>query len=200
MALPLLVALGLFALLILLLAPPVVVRYEVNRVECTDGYVALQCWFGLVRFQRSLGGAKDASGRRPKSPPKRASKGGKRRSRPFFNMLKNAAFRSRVWRFAKDLLRALHANGVYLRARIGMEDPSDTGMLWAWAGPLAGIARSLSFADIDVAPDFLESGVTFQSGGRLRLFPLQIITLCTGFLLSPVTLRTWYGTRRSVLP
>jgi hypothetical protein len=75
--------------------------------------------------------------------------------------------------------------------RLGMGDPADTGRLWALLGPLNAAADNLRHAEVQIEPDFADSSLEFQFDGRLRVVPLQLVALATGFALSPASLRAW---------
>ena len=73
-----------------------------------------------------------------------------------------------------------------MHARIGMEDPADTGRIWGLVGPLGMI---LSETDIRLEPVFDDTCLCFRAAARVRLIPGQLMALLLGFLLSPAVLR-----------
>ena len=188
---------ALVTFLIVLLAPPVSITYALNRSENLDGYFAVVGWFGLLRYRRTLDEASRERTPREKTAKKRVKKKGGRHQKTFYRLFRQSAFRDRLWQFVKDLMRALQARGLYLHAKVGLDGPYETGMLWAWIGTFSAMARGQSFADIDIAPDFVQPGLKFQSGGNIRFYPLQIIALSSRFLISPVSLRAWRAAARA---
>ena len=182
-------------LLLFLLAVPVTVAFRVERIEKINGQVSFQWLFGLVRFRIGIPGAE------PRHKRTLAKRTGKRWSgndaRGVLALLKQSAFRRRAVQFIKDVLSAAHTRDLYLRLRIGLGDPADTGRLWAVLGPLAGIAASLRSGEVRIEPEFMDSVLEVRSHGEFRLIPLQFIALAASFAVSPATLRAWRTLRRS---
>ena len=195
---------GLLALVIALLAVPLTVVFSIHRIKQTQGHVRFRWLFGLVRFQLRIPQAASAElGDEPRPEPtakKKAASPGKRSKkgnpRGILSLLKQSAFRRRVYQFMRDLLAATHAQHLFLRLRIGLGDPADTGRLWAIIGPIAGLAQNLRSAEVRIEPEFMDPLFEVETHGRFRLVPIQFIALATGFLLSPTMLRAWWGLRR----
>lgn len=190
----------LLALAIALLAVPLSVMFSIHRIEDTRGYVRFRWLFGLVRFELRIPQAAKAE-QRPESttgkkekPPRqkkqRSSAGG------LFSLIKQPAFRRRIYKFIRDMLRATHARNLFLRLRIGLGDPADTGRLWAIIGPIASMAQNLGGAAVRIEPEFMDPVFEVESHGRFRLMPIQFIALTAAFMLSPTMLRAWWLLRR----
>jgi Protein of unknown function (DUF2953) len=190
---------GLLGLVVLLLAVPIDVAFGFERVESFTGRITVLWLFGLVRFRIPIPGA--AKPPRPEAepqiPPERAKPRARGRRANVLAVLRQAAFRRRVYRFAKDLVRAAHARELYLRIRLGLGDPADTGRLWAFVGPLNALAQNLRNAEVRVEPEFVDPVFKFETHGRFLLVPLQFAALAIAFALSPPSLRAWYTLRRS---
>jgi hypothetical protein len=188
----------LLALLVVLLALPITVAFRVNRIKEIKGQISFHWLFGLVRFRIGIPGGAKAEPQRKRKPTKKTRK---RKpgvnARGVFALLKQSAFRQRIIRFIKDTLRATHARDLYLRLRIGLGDPADTGRLWALLGPIAGVATNFRSAEVRIEPEFMDPVFDVESHGEFRLIPLQFITLATAFVVSPITLRAWRTLRRS---
>lgn len=187
---------ALLALLLLLLAVPIRVRFRLDRVERVEGQVRIDWLFGLVRWVIGIPTATKAKSAR-KRPRKTAQRRKARKPRNSLAPLRQSPFRRRVIRLAKDVLRATHARDVYLRLRIGLGDPADTGRLWAILGPIAGIAANVRKADLRLEPEFMDPVLELESHGEFRLIPLQFVYLASAFLLSPATLRALRTSSRS---
>lgn len=188
----------LLALLLVLLAVPITVAFRIDRIKEIKGQVSFHWFFGLVRFQIGIPGAAKAEPQHKRKPTKKTRKrkpGGN--ARGVFALLKQSVFRRRAIRFIKDVLRATHARDLYLRLRIGLGDPADTGRLWALLGPIAGIAKNLRSAEVRIEPEFMDLVLEVESNGEFRLIPLQFIALATAFVVSPTTLRAWRTLRQS---
>ena len=88
-------------------------------------------------------------------------------------------------------MRAVRVHQLRLRVRLGLDDPADTGRLWAFMGPLAAAAHRSSGVQIRLEPDFTEATLAFEASGRLSVVPLRMLALVLGFALSPSSLRAW---------
>lgn len=180
-------------LLALLLAVPLQVVFRVEGIEAFGARITLRWLFGLVRFRIRL--PHGASGPGTESRAARSGAAAKPRERGGrFDLpaaLRQAAFRKRVFRLARDLLAAAHLHRVRLRMRLGLGDPADTGRLWAFLAPLQLMARRMRRADVQVEPDFIDAVFEFRAQGRLLLIPLQFVALIVGFALSPASIRAW---------
>lgn len=186
----------LLALLLVLLAVPITVAFSIERIREIRGHVNLRWLFGLVRVRMTIPGGVDST---PKRQRRREKISGKRKragnSRGAITLLKQSAFRSRAVRLVKDLLRKTHPHDLYLRLRIGLGDPADTGRLWVLLGPVAGIAASLRSAEIRIEPEFMDPMLEIEGRGEFRLVPLQFIALIAAFAVSPTTLRAYRSLR-----
>ena len=191
----------LLGLLIILLAVPLELAFDIERVGQINGQVSIRWLFGLVRFRIEIPvnvkpkktklQARSASGKTPEKCKKR------RGSSKVITVLKRATFRGRLIKFIKDLLRATHAHELMLRFRIGLGDPADTGQLWALLGPIAAMAQNIRSGVVRIEPEFIEQVFEFQGKGRFRLIPLEFIVLAIAFVLSPPSLHAWRTLRQS---
>lgn len=111
-------------------------------------------------------------------------------------LFKQSIFRRHIINFIKQLLRASHAKGLYLRLRIGLGVPADTGILWAAMGPLSGLLKNLHGATIELEPEFIDPVLDIEGQGQFHLIPLQFIALAITFILSPTTIRAWNTVRQ----
>ncbi len=104
-------------------------------------------WLGLPLSGRSTD--RQPSKTRPRTGTRQASIG--------WSTLKAAmtspGFMRRLVRLAADLVRLTRPRSVYLRARLGFDDPSDTGMLLAWA---YGLQSAPWARVIHIEPDFAD--------------------------------------------
>ena len=185
----------LLALLVALLAVPLTVVFSIHRIKEARGLVRFRWLFGLVRFQLRIPQAdrpepRPQSTTRKKAKPPRQTKE-KVNARGIVSLLKQPAFRRRLYRFIRDMLRATHARNLFLRLRIGLGDPADTGRLWAVIGPIAGMAQNLRSAAVRIEPEFMDPVFEVESHGQFRLVPIQFIALMVAFLMSPTMLPAW---------
>ena len=180
-------------LVALLLAVPLRVAFHLERVEAFNGQISVGWMFGLARFRLQLPRKTTASKRAPAGPDVERRTKSKRRGAPgnVVVVLRQGAFRQRLFRFMKDIVAATHLRDLRLRTRLGLGDPADTGRLWALLGPLDAAARNLQTADVRIEPEFVDEVFEFRASGRLLLIPLQILLLAIGFALSPASMRAW---------
>jgi len=174
-------------MLVALLAIPLTLSFQVSWRDALQGNVRLSWLFGLVRVPIPL------SQTTPPSPEGKASAQKKglhpgRSSRNKTNVsavIRNKPFRRRILRFIRDLWHAIGKRDLNLRLRIGLGDPADTGQLWAFLGPVAGMLATAREATVELEPDFFDEVLELDSSGAIRIVPLQIIYLTVALLLSP---------------
>lgn len=186
-------AVGVTALLALL-AIPVTLRFRIAWDRTLEQDVRLLWAFGLVDarlrpLQTATGIRRDEAARRPGR-----SASGKRRGRGAnaLGALRDRRFRRRLARFLGDLWRAVGKRDVRLRIRIGLDDPADTGRLWALLGPVAGLLAAVQEVSISLEPEFAGEAFALEGNGSLRLVPLRVVCLTAGLSLSPAF---WQGVR-----
>jgi len=182
-------------LLLVLLCVPITVAFRVGSTKEIRGHVIFRWLFGLTRFQLSLPvGAKAGQHHKrtsgEKTVKRKSKPGGKVRSA--LTLLKQGPFRQRAIRFIRSLLGAIHGRDLYLRMRIGLGDPADTGRLWGFLGPVAGIAANFHSAEVRIEPEFADPVLEIESHGEFRLIPLQCIGLAAAFVMSPASLHAWF--------
>lgn len=187
----------LLVLLIVLLTVPMTVAFRVTRSKEIKGQVIVHWLFGLVRFPISIPcGTKAEQKRRRKARDRRGKRKRNKKVRGILTVLQQAPFRRRIMRFIKGLLHAAHARELYLRLRIGLDDPADTGRLWGVLGPAAGIAADLRCAEVRIEPEFTDPVLEVEGHGKFHLIPLQFIGLAAAFVVSPATLHALFTLRR----
>jgi hypothetical protein len=188
-------------LLIALLAVPIELAFRIDRIKQIHGQVNIRWLFGLVRFSMDVPGIarpkKAKEKRKPAAVKESGTRGKRSGSANLFALLKQSSFRRRLLQFIKDLLRATHSQELYLRLRIGLGDPADTGQLWALLGPIAALAANMPSAVVRIEPEFMNPVFEVQSHGKFRLTPLEIIALTIAFVLSSPSLRAWRTLRQS---
>jgi hypothetical protein len=188
------ILLAVLLLVLGLLAVPLGLDYRLNWRGRLQGEIHLIWLFGLLRLRIPTDSTPAAADQKTAAKPKRRRQpsGRKSRSSPLAAW-RLRPFRQRIFRFVRDLWRAVHKHDLRLRLRIGLDDPADTGQLWALMGPLSAIAANSQAAEVSIEPDFMQSTLELHSSGRIRLVPLQLLGLALGLLLSPAF---WQGMRQ----
>ncbi|MDH5392449.1 MAG: DUF2953 domain-containing protein [Gammaproteobacteria bacterium] len=198
----------LLVLLIVLLAVPVSLSFCFSSEQQKQGFIHFKWLFGLVNFKtnfpdetESVSDNTQAQTQKEKpvktKPAKTKAAKATHDTRGFVTLLKQSSFRRHIMRFIKQLLRASHARDLYLRLRIGLGEPADTGMLWAVMGPVSSLLRNLQGASIELEADFIDAVLEIEGQGQFHLIPLQFIALVIMFILSPTTIRAWNTVRQA---
>lgn len=173
-------------LLIVLLAIPLALQFEVSWRENFQEDIRLEWAFGLVRVRIPS----DQEERRQEVDH---AKDSTHKHGEFLAVFRQKAFRRRIFRFVGELWHALHKKDLSLRVRVGLGDPAETGQLWAVVGPVAGVLASVQEASIAIEPEFFDTVFELDTSGSIRIIPLQIIYLIVALLLSPPV---WHGLRQ----
>jgi hypothetical protein len=198
---------ALLAGLLILLAIPVDLEFSLERREGrAEGRCGLGWLFGVLR----VGLCPRARARRKRpmpdhGHPRRRAAGdvprglSRRRSRRFtgrvLSMLRTERFVGRLLRLAGDLIRSIRVRELGLDLRLGLDDPADTGRLWAVVGSLAAIPALPPNTRLAVVPCFTGAAFEMEGQGRLRVIPLQVMAVILAFVLSPATLRALLALR-----
>ncbi len=174
------------SLVVILLAMPVTLTYQLSWKQTLSANVRLNWAFGLVRTDVFPQPAKSTSDK-AETARKKAGRRNKsqRKETNFLTAIRQPSFRRRIVRFLSDAWRAIYKKNVRLLVRMGLGDPADTGQLWAVLGPLSGMLARLRDIRIAIEPDFLDTTLEVDSSGTIRLIPLQFVILTLGLLFSP---------------
>ena len=196
----LVIAAALLGLLLLALAAPVVVDFQLEGGAPVRGQVGIRWLGGLVGFRmqvpavrrpREARGHVGERGTSQRGARRKARPRGRGRGRTALAVLRQGPFRDRAVRLAGDLLRAIDLEDFRLRARIGLGDPADTGRLWAFMGPVSAILSGIERAEVEIQPEFLEAVLEFHASGRATVVPLRVLALAAAFALAPPSIRAW---------
>jgi hypothetical protein len=122
--------------------------------------------------------------------PGSASRGRRRAPPARWVLLWRGDHADRLLRLARSLRRAVRVKELCVRARVGLGDPAETGMLMGWAAPLLVVARAVPGMDVRIEPDFVSSVLEGEARGELRACPLLVLPPLLRFALSPGTLRS----------
>lgn len=168
--------------LVLLLALPVEIIFVLQHEEASRRDVSLVCFFGLIRISLRSRSRKQTREKPFRKKPKKTKRSGQRK---VLSLVRNAYFRQRVLRYARYLFRSINVRTLDLQVRLGLDDPADTGRLWGVMGPLSALLACCRHAKIRIEPDFAEEICFWESHGRIRVRPLQVILISLSFFLSP---------------
>lgn len=181
-----------FGVMTALLAIPIDAGFALERTEKLRGHVNIRWLFGLARFHIAIPPPPKQPTHKTKAKEKEAHRRKQRHApKKIVAILKQSAFRRRIYRFITRLLRAIHTHNLRLHVCIGLDDPADTGKLWALLGPVSAMATSLRRSEVRIIPEFTSAAFQFKSQGEVRVIPLELIAIIIAFALSPPTLRAW---------
>jgi hypothetical protein len=174
------------ALLLAMTCLPIAVAFEVTSRPHWQGNVRLS-WAGLIRARVRLG--RGAGRARAERNPRTEQPSPARRHMParpsaLLPML------GHLVGLARRLVAQTQVRRFEVNARVGLDDPADTGILYGALAPLfvsldAGSRWSRSCV---FEPEFSRECLEMSASGRLTLLPLRYLLVIGGFLMSP---RTW---------
>jgi hypothetical protein len=185
------ILIALLAGLLIVLAIPVELAFSVQRREGKQRVRGTFGWlFGLVRLP--LGKTKARAESRPVHRKAKKSKPRRGGASRVWTVVRNEGFGWRVLRLVRDLLRRVHIFDLSLKVRLGLDDPADTGRLWAVVGPVAALLTLPPVARFAIEPEFNTETLEVDGKGHIRIIPIQLLFVILVFLLSPITLRAMY--------
>jgi hypothetical protein len=175
------------ACLIALLVIPVDVKCSVCCHETFRARVKIAWMFGLVRLP--IPSKTEKPSRQEPLPKTGKEKPLHKGSRNMVTMLRSEGFGLRLVRFASDILSVMQVRIFRLRVRLGLEDPADTGQIWASVGPVTAMLAGARGMDIEIEPDFERAFLSVDGNAELRVIPIRVIVVVIPFIGSPATLR-----------
>ena len=179
---------------ILLLTIPIALNYQMSWRGAWQGEIKLYWAFGLVHLRIPVSATQTTPSQTEQVSRTRRSKkrSASKESNPLA-AIRQRTFRRRVLRFIREFWHAIQKRDLDLRIRIGLDDPAETGQLWAILGPLAGMLANVRQASIGIEPEFSASTFELNSSGYIRVIPVQMLYLILALFLSPAI---WQGIRQ----
>ena len=181
-----LASLALLGVLVLGIPLAVTLRIDVHgRPKVRTRLVWL---FGLVSKEIEKGKKPPAEKRRlVKDKPK--SREGRGKGRAMFQILRTKGLLGQFKRLVKDILSHFKIRDLEVNLRVGLDNPADTGLLFAFIGPATFWLNSTFPHRIRVQPAFDEAVFEGYLYGALRLRPIQLVPPLLRFAFSLTTLR-----------
>jgi len=146
--------------------------------------IKLAWLFGLVNKEITTGREKPGKEKRVVE--------GKRKTniKTVFQILRTKGLLKQLKRLLKDIFKNLKIRDLRVNFRIGLDDPADTGLLFAFIGPATFFLGSSRVHEIKVEPSF-EDRVVFEGylSGALRLIPIRMTMSLLKFAFSPPAIR-----------
>lgn len=181
--------LGSLALLIVLvLCIPLDLTLHMDIYGRPKARTRLVWLFGLVRKEIRRGEKKPREKRRV-VPEKRKPGEDWGRAKTIFQILRTKGLLKRFKRLLKDIFSRLKIRDLRINLRIGLDDPADTGLLFAVIGPATSLLKSPCPHQIRLQPAFTEAVFEGDLSGVVRLQPIQLVIPLLRFALSLSTIR-----------
>ena len=180
----------LFALFVALLAVPVMLVIDAERVETLKTRWQIRWLFGLVdlRLPRDRP-SPPRSAPSDVSRPARISPGRrKRKARMAIAAVRTRGLLRQVKRLASALVRHVTLEELRLKAAFGFDSPADTGVVYGVLAPLLVLAERRG-VNVECHPMFLESGVRGALRATIHVRPLAVAGALLAFVLSRPVLR-----------
>jgi len=181
---------ALLALVVALLAVPVVLVIDAERAQTLRLRWRVRWLFGLVDIRSRRVHTLPSSDRSDATRSKRTTTDRRwRRTRIGIAVLRTRGLVQRVARLAWRLRRQITLKEFHVRTAFGLGDPAATGLVYGALSPLLVMAR-VGGLDVDCRPMFQESGFTGAVGGTIQVRPLPVAGALVAFLVSPPVLRS----------
>jgi hypothetical protein len=179
---------SLAVLITILLCVPLDLVFRTN-IDGKPRFSMRLIWlFGLVSRELSRG--------RKKPEGKRAIEHGRKplgrrwEIRDTFEILRTKGLLKQFGSFIKRIFRHIKIRELAANFKVGLDNPADTGLLFAFMAPVNLILSYFSPHQIRIEPSF--AGETIIEGhlyGAVRLRPIQLAAPLIGFVFSLPTLR-----------
>jgi len=128
--------------------------------------------FGLVTREVTPGKKKPEEGEKALSQRRQRGIGIK----AVFQILRTKGLLRQSQKLVRDVLGCLSFRNLAVNLKFGLDNPADTGLLFAVIGPAIALARFPSPCEITVQPSFCgEAIIEGYSYGRVRLWPIKLV-------------------------
>ena len=172
--------------IILVLCIPLDTVFYVDVYGRPKFQIKLAWFFGLVNKEITTGKKKPGK-------EKQAAEGKRKTNiKTVFQILRTRGLLKQLKRLLKDIFKGLKISDLRVNLRIGLDDPADTGLLFALIGPAIFFLGSSRFHEIKVEPSF-EDRVVFEGNlsGALRFIPIRMTMHLLRFTFSTPAIRVF---------
>ena len=177
------------ALIAALLAVPLMLVIDAERVEVLKAKLHIRWLFGLVDIRlprdRPSSSAHERSG--STESPKSASHR-RRKMRMALAVLRTRGVARRVVRVTSRVLRRVTLDDLRLHTAFGFDNPADTGVVYGVLAPWLVLAEQRGL-NVECRPMFLESGLRGALHATIHIRPLAVLGTLLAFVLSRPVLR-----------
>jgi len=178
------------ALIVALLAVPVMLVIDAERVEALKARWHIRWLFGFVDIRGPRDRPEPPASEGPDVPssPPEPRRSRRRKARIVIAVLRTRGLLRRVARLVSALVRHVTLDEFRLRTAFGFDSPADTGIVYGLLSPLVVLAEQRGL-NVECRPMFLESGLRGAVRATIRVRPLAVVGAFLAFLLSRPVLR-----------
>lgn len=177
---------SLAAIIILLLCMPLDVLLRVDADGKPRFRMRLAWFFGLLskELRREKKPEEEAVERKKKPRDRRAD------ARVIFEVLRTKGLFRRLSRLVRNILSRIKIRELGANLRVGLDNPADTGLLFAFIAPANLLLSYASTDELRVQPSFADEAVLEgYLYGTARVRPIQLVAPLMGFAFSLPTLK-----------
>jgi len=173
---------GLAGLAILILSVPLDLTFQLDTEERWKFRLRFTWLFGMV--------SKEAKKGKQKKPEEKPGKKSRFDSRTVLLILRTKGLLKQIKSLIKGILGQLKIRELIADLRVGLGDPADTGVLFAFIGPTTVFVNSLTTHRLRVQPAFGDEAVLDgYLSGHVRLWPIRLVTVFLKTAFSLATIR-----------
>jgi len=180
---------SLAAVIILVLCIPLDAVLRIDVHGRPKSQVRLVWFFGLVSKETTRG-KKIPEEEKGVAEDKQKPRKKRLKTRTIFQILRTKGMLKQLKRLLQDILKCFKIRDLRVNFRVGLDDPADTGLLFALISPATFFLGSSRVHEIRVEPSF-EDAFVFEGylSGALRLVPIQLAIPLLRFVFSSATIR-----------
>jgi hypothetical protein len=172
---------ALFILAVLVLSVPVEAIFSFDTSTKPKVHIKLSWFYGLVtREMRGFSGARK----------KRAKKRGRRISQSaLLKIISTRRLLNRISSLAWSILQRVKLQELKADLIMGLDDPADTGLLFALVGPVLPLVNLPEQCNVSVMPSFQEAVLEGKALLVIRLRPITLTIPFMKFIFSMPVIR-----------
>jgi len=182
---------GLVVLFILVLCVPIDTVLSLNTSDSPRFRIRLIWLFGIIGKDIGRKTKKPKKKAKPEEKPeKRPEKKGRVRFSTILRVLRTKGLLRQIKVLVKGILRQFKLRELVVNLRLGLDDPADTGLAFAFAGATMPVINLIPRCRIDIVPYFHDEFV-FEGHlyGTVRLQPVSLVWPVCRFAFSLAVLR-----------
>ena len=173
---------SLAGLVIFILSVPLDLTFSLDTQERSKFRLRFSWLFGLV--------SKEAKKGKQKKPEEKPAKKSRFDFRTTLRILRTKGLLRQVKSLIKGILGQLRIRELIADLRVGLGNPADTGVLFAFVGPTTVFVNSLTTHQLMVQPAFGDEAVLDgYLSGHIRLWPIRLVTVFLTAAFSLTTIR-----------